>query len=167
MVRNTRLQTDDAVISISIAYDASMLLVLTKKSDARFIVTCYDLKLDQKICGRETFGDDDKSFVRIKQIEQYADSTLYAVAFIEDGNFKLTTMGCESIHENCNLCCKHKLKDFNLSILLGLSDFAEPLEDNLDPFISCSFIKKELLFVTFFHSHPSSMEHYHFMFDLH
>lgn len=115
MVRNTRLQTNDPVISISIAFDASMLLVLTKKSDARFIVTCYDLTLDQKPCGREIFGDDDKSFVRIKQIEQYSDSALYAVVFIEDGIFKLTTLGCEKLNENSSLCCKHIIKDFNLS----------------------------------------------------
>ena len=84
-----------------------MLIVLTKKSDARFIVTCYDLKEDQKICGRETFGDDESSFVRIKQIEQYSDSTLYAAVFFEDGWFKLTTLKNEALHENCSICCKH------------------------------------------------------------
>ena len=50
--------------------------------------------------------------------------------------------------------------------MLGLNNFAEPLEDNLDPFIACSFVSKHLLFINFFHSHPTSMEHYHFMFDL-
>ena len=166
MVKNTRLETSEPVISISIAFDASMLIVLTNKSDARFIITCYDLKEDQKICGRETFGDDDSSFVRIKQIEQYIDSTLYAVVFIEDGEFKLTTLGCESLHENCTICCKHRIKDLNLSHLLGLNDYAEPLEDNLDPFIACSFIDEHTLFVNLFHAHPSSMEHYHFFFDM-
>lgn len=41
----------------------------------------------------------------------------------------------------------------------------EPNRQNFDPFISCTFITDQILFVNLFHNHEDQKNHYHFLYD--
>ena len=55
--------------------------------------------------------------------------------------------------------------DFEFNSRLGLNDFTEPNQQNPDPFITCTFITRDLIFVNLFHNHLDVLAHFHFIYD--
>jgi hypothetical protein len=56
-------------------------------------------------------------------------------------------------------------QDFEFNSKLGINDFTEPNRSNPDPFITCTFITRDLIFVNLYNNYIDSLEHYHFIYD--
>jgi len=74
------------------AYDTSRVLSVNKSSDAEYFVQHIGLK-DKEIICKESFSGE---FIKVKDVQQNAAGTKYAVMFFDDGLFKIRTFGQET-----------------------------------------------------------------------
>ena len=145
------------IVTCMITYDSTRAITVTKKDDREYWVRMYDLEsyaktFDEQIGGTET------SFIKLKEVEQNSKGDLYAINYVDDGNFKLrvfgkTTRTPEEIAET----------EFDINKALGIDNFTMPIEGFSDPFCTCSFISNDLIFVQVFYNYD--LMHYHFIYD--
>ena len=93
----------------------------------------------------------------MSEIEQNSDGTRFAVAFLDDGHFKLRTFGSENRTEEEALA-----SELDINKELGLDNHTMPINNFPDPFISCCFVRDDMIFVNLFHN--EQRVHYHFMY---
>ena len=80
-----------------ISYDSTRAITVTKKDDREFWVRMYSLQNYEKTFEEQIGGKDD-SYIRLKEVEQNSTGKKYAVAFIDDGKFRLRVFGKETRH---------------------------------------------------------------------
>ena len=70
---------------------------MTKASNKEFRLKMYNLKDENKMCFSENFGDKEDSFTKAKDVELWRErpSTTFAVAYLDNGIFKLRLFGLE------------------------------------------------------------------------
>ena len=76
----------------------------------------------------------------MKDIEQFDDGKIFALAYIDQGVFRLQTFNAEKIIAN-----------LNINEAIGIDDSTVPLNGMLEPPITCCFINSDELFVSLFH----------------
>ena len=69
------------------AYDSSCVMTLTRKDDHLFNFRMYDLNDNYNCCRLEKFGGRSDSFIKVNEIEQYKDSSVIAIPYIDNGIF--------------------------------------------------------------------------------
>jgi hypothetical protein len=75
-------------VTVSISYDSTRAITITKKDDKEFWVKMYDLETYEQTF-EEKIGGLPNSYIRTKEVEQNATGKKYALVYIDDGNFKM------------------------------------------------------------------------------
>lgn len=73
-----------------ISYDSTRVIAVTKKNDTEYFIRQFCL-IQSKLVISERFGGTDESYIKMKDVEQNADGTKYAIAYFDNGLFKLRT----------------------------------------------------------------------------
>lgn len=94
----------------------------------------------------------------MKDVESNSTSTKFAVAFNDDGVFKLRTFGRNTRSEE-----EIKDSEVNINELLSLDDFTMAVSNFPDPFITCCFVNDTTLFINLFYNFGCT--HYHFYYN--
>ena len=94
----------------------------------------------------------------MKDVEQDSDGTKYAIAYIDDGFFKLRVFDKQPRTEEQAL-----EKELDVNKALGLNNHTMPIDGFGDPFIVCTFVTCDILFVNLFHN--GDLKHHHFFYN--
>ena len=140
-----------------ISYDSTRSIMVTKASDREYWVRMYDLETYKKTFEEQVGGSED-SFIRLKEVEQNSTGKKYAIAFIDDGQFRLRVFGKETRSPEVI-----RKEEFDINKALGINNYTMPIQGFSDPFITCSFITDDRIFIQLFYNY--SLSHYHFVYD--
>lgn len=94
----------------------------------------------------------------MKDVEQNAKGDKYAIAYIDDGKFKLRVFDKNQRTEE-----EAVSKELDINKELGLDNYTMPIDGFGDPFIICTFVTDETLFVNLFHN--KELKHIHFFYN--
>ena len=117
-----------------------------------YYVKMYDLNT-YKLCFQEAVGCPN-SYIKLKEVEQNQTGDFFAIAYVNDGHFRVRTFD-ENQRENYEEILAGEL-DVNKEI--EINNFTMPVDNFSDPFINCTFLANDLLFVCLNHNH-SGMHH--------
>lgn len=106
----------------------------------------------------EKIGGKFENYIKLKEIEQNSDGTIFAVAYLDDGLFKVRTFG-----EVTRSTEEIEREELNINEALGINDFTMPINNFPDPFITCCFVTDDIIFVNLFHN--KDLCHHHFFYD--
>ena len=118
----------------------------------------YDLVTFEQVF-EEKIGGNEKQYIKCKEIEQNSEGTRYAIAYYDNGNFKIRTFERQQRTEE-----EIAANEFDVSAALGLDDHVLVNSGFDDPFINIEFVNDTLLFVNLFHN--GKMMHHHFFYDI-
>ena len=155
LIKQHSVVTMYPIVSMIITYDSTRAVTVTKKDDQEYYVKMYDLETYEQTFEECFFG----KYIKIKEVEQNATGTLFAVVFIDDGVFKLRTFGKE-IRDFSEI----DQTEINFNQKLRLDNNTMPIDEFYDPFITCCFITDNLIFVNLFYNYERT--HHHFIWDL-
>lgn len=142
------------MVNAMITLDSSRTLCVTKASEKEYFIKMYNMETFEILFEEEFKG----SYIKMKEVETNASSTKFAVAFNDDGVFKLRTFGREtrSIEEA-------QASEININELIGIDDKTMAVSNFPDPFITCCFVSNEVLFINLFYNFECT--HYHFFYN--
>ena len=108
------------LVGMSISFDSTRALTVTKKDDKESYIKMYDLNTSE-LTFEEQIGGQPDQYVKVKEIEQNSKGNYYATVYIDDGKFFLRTFGkttrtAEEIEEN----------EVNINEMIGLDDYTIP-----------------------------------------
>jgi hypothetical protein len=112
----------------------------------------YAITFEEKIGGLED------SYIKLKEVEQNAAGNKFAITYLDDGIFKLRTFG-EAFRTPEEIVAD----ELNINEELGLNNYTMPINNFPDPFIACTFITDDLIFINLFHN--ATFTHYHFFWN--
>ena len=94
----------------------------------------------------------------MKDVEQNSAGNKYAIAYIDDGKFKLRVFDKEPRTEE-----EAVSKELDVNKVMGLNDHTMPIDGFGDPYITCTFVTCTILFVNLFHN--GDLKHVHFFYN--
>jgi hypothetical protein len=142
------------MVNAMILLDSSRTLTVTKASEEVYYIKMYNMETFEMLFEEEIQG----SYIKLKEVETNASSTKFAVAFNDDGVFKLRTFGRETRGQE-----EIKESEININDLIGIDAKTMAVSNFPDPFITCCFVSNEVLFVNLFYNFECT--HYHFFYD--
>lgn len=146
------------ICSMIITYDSTKAVTVTKRNDKEYYVKQYDLE-SYKMTFEEKIGGRADQYIKLKEVEQNASGKKYAICYNDDGVFYLRTFGKESRSQD-----EIAASELNINELLSLNNHTMCNQTFPDPFITCSYITDDLIFVNLFLNHD--LKHVHFIYDL-
>ena len=146
-----------AIVDVAITYDSTRAITTTKKDDREFWVKMYDLETSD-LTFEEQVGGLPDSFIRLKEVEQNSTGKKYAFVYIDDGNFKMRYFDKKQ-RTNDEIA----RTEVDINKLIGINNFTMPIQGFADPFIVCTFITDDLIFIALFYN--ATLTHYHFIYD--
>ena len=138
-----------------ITNDSTSVFTVTKKNDEESWIRAYNIDTKQIVFEEQILG----TYVKIKELEQTDDAQLFAAAFIDDGAFKIRTF-----RKSTRSQAEIEEEELNLNEELELNGKTDVVFSLPDPFITCTFVGNDLLFVNLFETHTGS--HHHFFYHL-
>ena len=157
LTRSKNVKTKYPIINCIMTYNSKSAITITKKDDREHIIHQFDLNTYEQTFEEVIGGIEDVSYIKMSEIEQNSDGTRFAVAFLDNGHFKLRTFGSENRTEEEALA-----SELDINKELGLDNHTMPINNFPDPFISCCFVRDDMIFVNLFHN--EQRVHYHFMY---
>jgi hypothetical protein len=132
-------------------------LTVTKCSDHEYYVKqhsleSYELTFEEKVGGEET------DFIKAKDVEQNSTGDLFALAYFNDGQFNLRTFGTVT-----RSLSEIQEEELDINQPLGLDKSTMPINQFAEPFVTCTFVTNDLLFINLFHNYK--LEHHHFVYS--
>ena len=106
----------------------------------------------------EKIGGNKDNYIKLKEVEQNSTGNHFAIVYLDDGKFRLRTFG-----EKQRLQEEIQQNELDINSILGIDTNTMPIDDFPEPFISCTFINNELIFVNLFHT--STLTHHHFFYN--
>ena len=94
----------------------------------------------------------------MKDVEQNSAGTKYAIAYLDDGLFKLRTFDKNERSDEEAIAATLDIND-----ILGIDLSTMPVDGFPDPYITCCFINDDLIFINLFHNY--TLTHHHFLFN--
>ena len=84
------------LVSCMITYNSKLAITVTKKDDKEYYVkhynlTTYQMTFEERVGARE--GSTGKCYIKLKEVEQNAVGDFYAIAYMDNGRFRLRTFG--------------------------------------------------------------------------
>ena len=157
LTKSKNVPTAFPIVSCIITYNSKSAITVTVKSDREYWINQYSLET-YFLTFEEKFGGKPTSYIKLKEVEQNSAGTYFAVTYIDDGQFKLRTFGevtrtQEDIDEN----------ELDINSVLGINNYTMPIDNFPDPFITCTFVSNDLIFINLFHS--ATLTHYHFFYN--
>lgn len=73
-----------------LSYDQTSGITVTKKDDREYSVKIYSL-ITCQLTFEEKIGGKPKNYIKLKEVEQNSDGSKYAIAYLDDGKFRLRT----------------------------------------------------------------------------
>lgn len=146
------------IVSCMITYNSQSVVTVTKKNDREYLVKQYDIE-NYNLTFEERIGGNKDDYIKLKEVEQNSEGNKFAISYMNNGVFKLRTFG-----QKCRNDAQIERNDFNINEALGLNNFTMPINNFPDPFITCTWIHDDLIFVNLYHNH--SITHYHFFFHV-
>lgn len=107
----------------------------------------------------EEIGGNKKDFIKCKEIEQHSSGTLYAIAYNNDGIFKIRVFG-KPKRDIVDI----EADEINVNELLSLNNFTICNQTSFDPFINVIFIDEDKLYVCLFQN--LQYTHWHFYYSI-
>ena len=68
MTQETNVPTKYPLVSVTLNYDSTRILTVTKENDSRYYIKQYDIDT-YDLLFEEAFGDNDTSYIKLKDIE--------------------------------------------------------------------------------------------------
>jgi hypothetical protein len=142
---------------MTISQDSSVAVTVTKADDNESWIKMYSL-LTHEVTFEEKIGGGINQVIKVKEVEKNPDNIGFAVAYSDDGKFRLRTFGRQSR-------TPQEIEDNEVKIneILGMDNYTMTNDDFSDPFITCCWIDPHRLFVNLFHSYTCT--HHHFIWD--
>ena len=91
-VSSQMIKTDYPVINCFISFDSEVNIIVSKKSDCEYHISMFDLQTFEQIFD-EKIGGNPESYIKVKDVEQNSAGNYYAVAYYDDGKFRIRTFG--------------------------------------------------------------------------
>jgi len=110
----------------------------------------YELTFEETIAG---------GYIKLKEVEQSSDGKKFAIVYNDDGKFYLRTFG--KVTRSAD---EIKSEETDLNALIDINDYTMCNADFSDPFVTCTFISDDRIFISLFYSYAYT--HYHFIYDL-
>ena len=143
-------------MSCIITQDSKHAVVVSKKNEKCSMVKIFNLESYERVFKEKFEG----SYIKIKEVEQNFTGNFFAVAFNDDGIFKLRTFGLGKERRSEGEIQKSECV---VNDLLKLNDWTMTLDGFYDPFITLCFISDTQLYVNLYHN--SDFIHYHFIWN--
>ena len=157
MLKTTEVSTKYSIINCVISGDSSRAILITKKSEHDYYIVQYNLETTC-LTFKEKFGGKPESYIKMQEIIQNNKGDLYAVAYYDNGYFKIRTFGKQT-----RKCGDIAAEEFDINSAIGITAETIPNAGNSDPFITIDFIDDQSMFVSLFHN--KSMTHWHFIYN--
>lgn len=151
------VMTKFPIVSQMITYDSTRTIVVTKEDDTAYHIRQFCLITQELVC-TERFGGTEDSYIKMKDVEQNGAGTIYAIAYFDDGNFKLRVFDKQKRTEE-----EAVEKELDINKALNLNNHTMPIDGFGDPYIVCTFVTCTILYVALFHN--GDMKHHHFFYD--
>lgn len=158
LLKVDNINTAYPIICCTITYDSALVITITSKSDSEYYIKMYDL-VNFEMVFEEKIGGKPEQYIKCKEIEQNGDGTQYALAYYDDGKFRIRTFGRNQRTED-----EIVVEEFDVNTALGIDDHTMVNSGFDDPFINIEFVTDDRLFVNLFHN--ETITHYHFLYDI-
>lgn len=157
LTRSKNVSTVNPIVNCCITYNSKSAITVTKKDDREYWVKQHSLETYIDTF-EEKVGNGKTSYIKLKEVEQNAKGTKFAIAYLDDGRFRIRIFG----ENNRN---PEDIKGWELDVneKLNMNNHTMPINDFPDPFISCVFVSDNLLFVNLFHN--ATLTHHHFFYS--
>ena len=127
-------------------------ITVTKSSERESLIKFFSLENKNVVYEQRIAGD----FIKVKEVEQNPNGRLFAVAFFDDGLFRVRIF---------DVSLKNKeVDEVKVNELIGLDRSTMVCPDFPDPYITCCWVDEYRLFINLFH--PNTVSHYHFIWDI-
>ena len=103
-------------------------------------------------------GGKPDSYIKLKEVEQNPAGNFYAIVYIDDGNFRLRTFG-----EQTRSRAQIEEEELDINKELKLDNYTMPIYNFSDPFITCTFINHNLIYVNLYHT--ATTTHHSFIYN--
>ena len=144
--------------SVMISYDSTRAITVTKRNDREYYVKMYDLE-SYEMTFEEKIGGKPESYIKLKDVEQNAIGSKFAITYFDDGKWRLRVFGKESRSEE-----EIARDELDINELIGLDDWTMAIEIFPEPYIACTFIDDDRIFVNLFYN--PTLTHYHFIYNV-
>ena len=114
-----------------------------KKDDRHSLIQMYSLK-DFEVTFEESFTGD---YIKMLEVQQNSSGDFFAVAYMDDGKFRVRTFGFETRTKE-----EIEREELKINEMFGLDDFSLAIDNFQNPFITCCFIDDSRLFVNFMYT---------------
>tara|TARA_B110000285_G_C15043981_1_gene573293 strand:+ start:905 stop:1276 length:372 start_codon:yes stop_codon:yes gene_type:complete len=122
-------------------------LTVTKADDSEYYLKQYSLESYQ-MTFEEKVGGNELDFIKAKDVEQNSTGDYFALTYLNDGVFKLRTFG--TVTRSLNEIEKEEVI---INELLGLDNYTMPINQFPEPYIQCTFVTNDLLFINLYHNY--------------
>ena len=117
----------------------------------------------------EKIGGKEEDYIKMKEVEQSADGKTYAICYNNDGRFYMRTFnqfpnlgGPDAGVERSEADIKASELDINK--LVGINDYTMCNQTFPDPFITCTFLTNDTIYIDLFAN--AELKHIHFIYDI-
>ena len=156
LTKSMNVSTVYPIVNCCISYNSRSACTVTKKGDREYWIKQHSLETYIDTFEEKVGGHHD-SYIKLKEIEQNDAGTKFAIAYMDDGRFRIRIFGEENREPE-----EIAHSELDINARLGLNNHTMPINDFPDPFISCCFINDNLLFVNLFHN--ATLTHHHFFY---
>ena len=115
------------------------------------------MTFDEPVGGRVDDNGESISYIKCNEIEQNDAGTQFACCYLDDGHFY-----CRMFAEEKRDAQGIKDSELDINAELGLDNHTMPIDNFPDPFIDCTFVSEDVLFINLFHN--KKIEHHHFFY---
>lgn len=95
LLRVKNVQTEWPVLNCIISFDSTRVITITRKSTFEYYVKMFCLQ-SYELTFEEKVGGDPSQYIKLKDIEQNPQGNKFALAYFDDGKFRIRTFGRES-----------------------------------------------------------------------
>ena len=92
LTKSKNVVTMYPLVSCCITYNSKSAVTVTKNNDKEYYVKQYSLE-SYKMTFEERIGGLESDYVKLKEVEQNSNGTLFAITYSNDGVFKVRTFG--------------------------------------------------------------------------
>ena len=152
LTRSKNVVTAYPIVTCMITYNSKSAVTVTKKDDREYYIKMYELDTYEQSF-EEKIGGTPTSYIKLKEVEQNAAGDGFAIAYFDDGNFRIRTFGTTNRTED-----DIAAEELDVNKELGLDNHTMPIDNFPDPFITCCFVSDDLIYANLYHT-PTRTHH--------
>ena len=158
LLQHSNVTTEYPICSMIITYDSTKAITVTKDNDFEYYVKQYDLETYEETFV-EKIGGNILSYIKLKEVEQSSSGKKYAIVYNDDGVFYLRTF-----FKQTRSAQEIEKDELNINDLLDLKNDTICNTSFPDPFVTCTYVTDDLIFINLFLNYK--LTHIHFIYDL-